>query len=225
MNNGAPSRTSTARYDNRRRAEQARENRDRILDAAIALLGERTTKLTIPELADRAGVSVPTVYRDFPTREVLLTEVAAEMSRRLGAPTPVGDVNAFVAALPTFCAYFAENAATIRAALQVDSLNEVLVQHGREGRDRDLEDVFSEVTHHLPAEEAGAVYALIRILAGSEAALAFFDRFEIPVEATATVVQWAISHLVVVLRDAQTRGEHSLIPADTTDHTRRTTTR
>lgn len=55
-------------------------------DVLARLLGERTTKLTIPELADRAGVSVPTVYRDFPTREVLLTEVAAEMSRRLGAP-------------------------------------------------------------------------------------------------------------------------------------------
>lgn len=146
------------------------------------------------------------------------------MSRRLGAPPPADDVNAFVAALPALCAYFAQNAATIRAALQVDSLNEVLVQHGREGLDHDLEDIFGDVTQHLPAQEARAVYALIRILTGSEAALAFFDRFEIPAEDTATVIQWAVSHLVAALCDGQARGDESLIPVDMTGHTRRTTT-
>jgi AcrR family transcriptional regulator len=60
-------------YDNRGRAEQARHNRRRILDAAHELLlahGYRAT--TMADIAKAAGVSVETVYKAFKTKATLV---------------------------------------------------------------------------------------------------------------------------------------------------------
>ncbi|WP_448809511.1 TetR/AcrR family transcriptional regulator [Agromyces bauzanensis] len=65
--------TTTRSYTMRTRAEQVQATRDRILDATIALGGERPLgACTLPAVADRAGVSVQTVLRAFRSRDGLL---------------------------------------------------------------------------------------------------------------------------------------------------------
>lgn len=56
-------------YDGSRRAEAARRTREQILAAAFRLHGEGI--LDIDVLAREANVSVPTVRKHFPTREIL----------------------------------------------------------------------------------------------------------------------------------------------------------
>jgi len=67
-----------------RRADAAR-NRERILAAASELFAERGLDASMPELAERAGVGVGTVYRAFPDKEHVLSAVMAERFRWLAA--------------------------------------------------------------------------------------------------------------------------------------------
>ena len=55
----------------------ARRNRERILRAARETFTERGLDAPISAIARRAGVGIATVYRRFPTREALVTEVFA----------------------------------------------------------------------------------------------------------------------------------------------------
>jgi AcrR family transcriptional regulator len=55
--------------------EDARHNRQRILDAAHEVFTQRGLDVPMATLARRAGIGVATLYRHFPNREALLTAV------------------------------------------------------------------------------------------------------------------------------------------------------
>ncbi|GHH76946.1 TetR family transcriptional regulator [Streptomyces sulfonofaciens] len=56
----------------------ALDNRNRIVEVAREAFAARGPDVTMREIARRAGVGVATLYRRFPTRESLVTEVFAE---------------------------------------------------------------------------------------------------------------------------------------------------
>jgi AcrR family transcriptional regulator len=56
--------------------EDARQNRQRILDAAREVFTRRGLDVPMATVARRAGVGVATLYRHFPNRRALLAEVA-----------------------------------------------------------------------------------------------------------------------------------------------------
>jgi AcrR family transcriptional regulator len=56
----------------------AQHNRQRILDAAREAFATRGLDVPMATIARRAGVGVATLYRRFPTREALVTEVFAD---------------------------------------------------------------------------------------------------------------------------------------------------
>ncbi|MDN3566139.1 TetR/AcrR family transcriptional regulator [Paeniroseomonas aquatica] len=58
----------------RPRADAAR-NRDRVLEAAKAVLGAGGPRASLEEVARRAGVGIGTLYRHFPNREALFEAV------------------------------------------------------------------------------------------------------------------------------------------------------
>jgi AcrR family transcriptional regulator len=53
----------------------ARENRTRVLEAAREMFARRGIDVPMSTIARHAGVGVATLYRRFPTREALITEV------------------------------------------------------------------------------------------------------------------------------------------------------
>ncbi|MFB4304361.1 TetR/AcrR family transcriptional regulator [Actinomadura sp. NTSP31] len=57
-----------------RRADAAR-NRDKLLDAAAAVFGERGLDAPLEEVARRAGVSIGTLYNHFPARQDLFDAI------------------------------------------------------------------------------------------------------------------------------------------------------
>jgi AcrR family transcriptional regulator len=73
----------TVKTTARPRRADAERNRSRILAAASALFAERGLDASMPELAERAGVGVGTVYRAFPAKDHLLGAVMAERLRWL----------------------------------------------------------------------------------------------------------------------------------------------
>lgn len=56
----------------------ARQNRDRIVEVARELFAERGLDVPMAAIARRAGVGVATLYRRFPTKNSLVTEVFAD---------------------------------------------------------------------------------------------------------------------------------------------------
>lgn len=56
----------------------AKDNRDRILDAARALFSADGLEVPMREIARRAGVGPATLYRRFPTKQILVSEAFAD---------------------------------------------------------------------------------------------------------------------------------------------------
>ena len=85
---------ATRNYSSPAREAQTLATREKILDATIAVIGEGIALLSIPAVAERAGVSIPTVYRYFPDKEVLVEAAAVHVRERIGvdadAPSPTG---------------------------------------------------------------------------------------------------------------------------------------
>ncbi len=73
-------RTMTDRLPHLLRAD-ARDNRDRVLDAARTLFSERGIDVTMREIARRAAVGPATLYRRFPTKHLLIEAVFADELR------------------------------------------------------------------------------------------------------------------------------------------------
>lgn len=59
----------------------ARDNRDRILEAARELFSERGIDVTMRDIARAAGVGPATLYRRFPTKQLLVDEAFADELR------------------------------------------------------------------------------------------------------------------------------------------------
>lgn len=61
----------------------ARRNLERVLEAAVAVFGERGPEASVEEIAKRAGVGHATVFRRFPTKDALIAAVVEERMREL----------------------------------------------------------------------------------------------------------------------------------------------
>ena len=66
---------STRAYRSQLRAEQAGQTRARILDATLRVIASGIASLSVPAVAREAGVSIPTVYRNFRTKADLVAAV------------------------------------------------------------------------------------------------------------------------------------------------------
>ena len=92
----------------KRRAEQLDETRQRIVDATVALHEDvGPARTTVTAIAERAGVSRPTVYSQFPDDRLLFAACSGHWREQHPAPQlEGGELEETLAAL---YAYFAEN--------------------------------------------------------------------------------------------------------------------
>jgi AcrR family transcriptional regulator len=74
--------TDTLSQDERPLRADARRNRERILESARHVFSESGAEAQIDDVARGAGVGVGTVYRHFPTKEALLSELVRQKFRR-----------------------------------------------------------------------------------------------------------------------------------------------
>jgi AcrR family transcriptional regulator len=94
-----------AGIEKRRRRSDAARNQLRISDAAVSVFAERGLSATMAEVADRAEVGNATVFRNFPTKQHLLSEVATRwlaewgsvLDERLAADVPADTLRQLIA--------------------------------------------------------------------------------------------------------------------------------
>jgi AcrR family transcriptional regulator len=81
--------TSGRRYELKRRAERQKETRQRIVAAAVELHTTRgPSRTTVQAIAERAGVTRPTVYAHFPDERALFTACSGHVREATPPPDP-----------------------------------------------------------------------------------------------------------------------------------------
>jgi AcrR family transcriptional regulator len=187
------------------RDEHKRATRERIVRAVAELVADaHPAAVSVPAVAARAGVSVATVYRYFPTKEALLD-----------ASTLVMGADATITSLADIPRSFEELTAVLPAAFAdlVQHLplarNQLASPLGRELRRRRWEAKQVAMRAALegsgidPDSPEGERFAAIAdVLTSSTALLELHDKAGIPADEAAAHVLWALGVLEQATRGA-----------------------
>ncbi len=195
-----PIKSETNTYNSPLRAEQKERTHERILEAAAEqLLQEGLEELSLPRAAKRARVSVPTVYRHFPTEEVLMRELTEWVGRRININEVPENVDEFTKWVPQLFAHWDENEALIRARL-LSRVHRQLHRDAGHRKDQAIEKAMEDVTAQLDPLDARRACGLVRLLVSGAAWEMMHDNWNLTGEQAGEALAWAISVLVAELR-------------------------
>lgn len=192
----------TARkYESPLRDAQAEETRERLFEAARALLVDGgLDALTLPRLAKAAGVSVPTVYRHFPTMDALVEALLAWI-RPLVGQTPER-LFCPPEALPRLplenFARFEDNAAVLRPLMESRAFNRVRVASMRD-RARRAAALLAPAAPGWRERELEAKGGVIWALASPQTWRWLGETWGLETAEAARAASWAIETLVAAL--------------------------
>ena len=183
------------RYDNSLRTEQAAATRDRVVDASIAVLARGPDELSIPAVAAEAGVSVPTVYRHFPSKKALVDAVYDRYADEIDVSWPDNPPRTLDELLERVPGVFARQEQVSPALRNVMS-----GPAGVRARRDHMADRLARVDAlvdplGLPSEDAQRVRELLLVLTTSAVQQAFRDYLDVGPEVAADRVVWAIKRL------------------------------
>jgi AcrR family transcriptional regulator len=185
-------------YESPLREEQAAATRTRILEATAALLAdEHPAALSMPAVAARAGVAIRTVYRNFPTKELLLEALYDwSVERLMGAELPEhSGVDDLVSRMPGIFQVVHDNRDFYRAMHNSGMGREVRDQKGEE-RKAGIMRVLRGSTKTMTKAEARRLGALAHLLTWSNTALFLGEYWDMSPQEAAQACGWALETLV-----------------------------
>jgi AcrR family transcriptional regulator len=188
------------------RGRQMELTRDLILEALGYLVGEgHLAEFSVQDVADRAGVSLRTVYRHFASREALLEGFvpwAFDRARAAGAvefPARAEDIAPLVR--QKFGAF--EGLAPLVIALaKLDSATGIGTPVAARSV-RTIRSSLSEVTAGLDPELAEAVVWMVRIIWSHKTWAAFHEEGGLDSAHAGAAAAWAIDVLINALREGR----------------------
>lgn len=174
--------------------------RREIVTAAAELLSTAPlSSLTNAAVASHAGISERTVYRHFPTREVLLAALACEVAARIDAPPAPDSVDALPGYVRALYGRFEASAGLTAAALHAD-----LFPAMRDGvaaqRWKALRTLLRRTFPTLPAATVEGASANLRYLLSATTWNYYRTQFSFDFERTVTAVELAVSMILTALR-------------------------
>jgi AcrR family transcriptional regulator len=184
-------------YDNSMRLEQAQATRRRILDAVIRVMASGTVDLSIPAVAREAGVSVPTVYRHFKTKQELVQALIDEVHQRVfaAAPHTARSPEELAELLPQVFALWGEMDSTLRAALWSELAYSMRRDALGSQRRELVEDALTELRPQLAPDEFAHLRDVLVLLCSSYGLRFFQDYLHLSTAEAAQTVVWAIHAL------------------------------
>lgn len=201
-------------YDNSLRQERAAGTRGRILDAVRDLLVESRTSLSIPEIAARAGVSEPTIYRYFPNRDALLDAASDVVAAQLGAPPQPDDASDLPVVAIAVAQYFSENQSWLRAALNEPALRPLRMA-GRQRRLAALRALLEPRLGHLEPREREMAFAMVAIIARADTWDCLTRDFGLSSDEAGRAKSWTMQALLDALAQGRRRKRTQLVDAET----------
>lgn len=195
------------------RDEQKQIARDRIMEALAAEIVERgVLELSVPAVADRAGVSARTVYNYFESKDGLLAALgpwADEYMDRLGGVMVPPDADRLAEAVRVNFRVFSEMGdvaaaiARVRAAVDPES---PLLARARERSERRTDAILGAIVAQRPdldPDRARAVAAAVRVLASFSTWHRLTMELGVGAESAGEAVAWIVELALNGLREGR----------------------
>jgi AcrR family transcriptional regulator len=182
------------------RAEQAAQTRVRIIQAfGDEVCSGASDDVTVQQVAARAGVSVPTLYRNFPSLDALGDEYWAWVEPQLGTFATIARADD----LPSFAQGLFERLAAresmIRAML-VSRSGRRLRNRTVQRRNQAFQRALAPLTRRMPERDARAVVAVCKIISSGHVWLLMRDDWGLDGSEAGRAVAWALRVLIDALR-------------------------
>lgn len=188
------------------REEQARQTREDILDALTDLLAERRADdITTREIAGRAGVSAPTVYRYFPDRTALLDGLAERVDR-LAVATQGGYAVSGVDELGPRVEWLFAAADDHEEEMRAEALLNADPRRFASGTQRHSTQMLAVVRDGLPElseRQAVQLTGVLRCLGSAQAWLRMREEFGVSGAEAGPVMRWAVDTLLAAARNGE----------------------
>lgn len=205
--------TTTRSYHSPLRDRRAAETRALVLEALAELVTERaSTEFSVQEVADRAQVSLRTVYRYFPSRQALLDGLTDLVDERMDDLRTDGEVgwqdldqrrlDGLLAAIPAVFERF-DQLEPLSSAMALLSAGNQRRARGHEERTDTFREVLADELAGLPDEQAPATFAVVRHLVSSTTWFALREEFELDGREAGEAVARAVHD---VLQGGRSRG-------------------
>lgn len=189
------------------RDRQAELARTAILDALIARLErEDAEELSMEALAADAGLSRRTLYRYFPTRELLYAAAGERIERLLELPTEVAGGAEGISASFAYASRQLQRRPALARAMVRSRVGSAVRSPLRENRRAAIEEAIGETTVDLPVDEARRASAVVAHLCSSSTWIALQDESHLSPEESRQAITWALDTLV---GDLRRRKDHS----------------
>ncbi len=191
----------TRRYDSSLRQERAALTRERIIDAGASLVHEFSSwdwrQLDVRAVAERAGVHERTVYRHFPTEQVLRAAVVERLQQEAGLrpeDVTIDNIEEQVRQLFTYLASFSRSTEkpTDAALAAVD-----------ERRKAALLNVITAETAGWSGADQRIAAAMIDVLWAVATYQRLIDGWQLDDKEAARAVTWLLRLLLTEVRDGK----------------------
>jgi len=184
-------------YRSRLRQEQMQRTREQILDALVRTIGQGVAGLSIPAVAREAGVSIPTIYRHFHSKQELVAALGGYLMQKMGlasmqSPRSLDDLLAF-------SRYGFGKAEDMDEAIKIIAVSELGSEMRRDAmplRIKMLEDALAAELAPLNEQDRVRLRNMVLILTSSVMIRAFKEYLDLSGEAAADNVAWAVRLLV-----------------------------
>ncbi len=192
-------------YHSQIRQAQTEQTRARILDGLVATMAEGIAEVSIPAVARAAGVSVPTVYRYFPTRRDLIAALGPHLAQKAGvvsqAQQPPQSVDELLQGVRAMHRALAGQDDALRAAA-ASQLGATLRKELIPARLAMIDAALTPAVPGLSDAERERLRNAVTLLASSALVQACADYLDLSGDRAADLVEWMIRALIAASAEA-----------------------
>jgi AcrR family transcriptional regulator len=193
-------RTDARAYVSPLRKEQAEQTRQRIIEAfAQEVATRQTIDITLRQVAARAGVSVPTLYRSFASLEALTDAFWTWVEPQLGSWSEIESADDLPSFAENLFARFAEHEPLIRAMVITSAGQRIRARSVRRRNDA-VRRALAPLTEGMTERDALAVTALCKVMVSGYAFHLMRDDWGVEGAEAGRAVAWALRTLLGALR-------------------------
>lgn len=193
-------------YRSELRAQHAEDTRSRILDAALRVMANGFASVSVPNVAREAGVSVPTIYRHFGTKQELLDAIYPHLARSSAqrVPEPPATVDDIRQGVIQYIGYLDTLDDLARAALASPAADPFRKQSiGR--RLEVFRPAVDAIEPPLAKADRERIIRLIAVLTSSGTVRLLHDHLEASPDDVADDIDWFIRAAVAAARPKASR--------------------
>jgi AcrR family transcriptional regulator len=187
-----PKPSESRKYESPLRQAQAERTAEVIVEAAAQEIAENgMADLSMPRVAERAGVAVRTLYRHFASRDDLLLAIGERLERDMkgsGPPIPT-TTEEFIESMPPLFEFFEQNAEAVEA-LHATVVGRQIRKAARARRTEMTRAASDALYEGMSERDRTLAFAMVRVMFGSATWLALRKEMGLDADEAKDAVRW-----------------------------------